>query len=98
VPKILVNEYSDINDKFLDLNFEYLKQNKDNFNLEELNFNYWENLICDESDNIENEESIIVSNSFHAYFRFKSDFQHYIKSKLKFLNRIRRYMYRKFNI
>ena len=98
VPKILVNKYSDISGKFLELNFEYLKKNKDNFNLKELNFDYWENLICDDSDNIENEQSIILSNSFHTYFRFKADFQHNIKSKLKFFNRIRRFIYRKFNI
>ena len=56
------------------------------------------NSDSEDSDNIENEQSIILSNSFHTFFRFKADFQYNIKSKLKFLNRIRRFIYRKFNI
>lgn len=98
IPRVLVNEYSEITKEFLDQKFTNLEASKKNFNFEELNFDYWKNLICDDSNDIENVESINLQNQLHFFFRYKADLSHYIKSKLKFFNRIRRYVFRKFKI
>ena len=98
LPKILVNEYSEITEQFLNKNFDDLEINKENLSLRELNFDYWEHLICDKSNNLENKKTVTLFNPWHTYFRFKADSLHYIKSKLKFFNKIRRYIYRKINI
>lgn len=98
IPRILVNEYSEITEEFLNENFENLESSIESFSLDEINFGYWENLICDKSDDLKNNHTITLLNSLHFYFRFKAEFFHYVKSKLKFTNRIRRYIYRKFKI
>ena len=98
IPKLLVNEYSEITKEFLNLNFQNLKSNQENFSFEELNFDFWQKLICNEKEDFKNDQTITLLNHLHFYFRFKADFLHYIKSKFKFFNRIRRYIYRKINI
>jgi len=98
IPRVLVNDYSEITKEFLDHEFINLEKNKENFNLEELNFDYWRKLIRDDSNYLKYEKSINLQNQFHFFFRYKADLSHYIKSKLKFFNRIRRYIFRKFKI
>lgn len=98
VPKIIVNNYSEITDSFLLSEFSKLKSNINSFTLNDLNMDDWEKRIKFNKTNYsEYVEQEFVNNYFWVYGIYV-DFSHRIKSKLKFFNRLRRYIYKKFKV
>lgn len=98
IPKVLVDNYEEINEEFLHNKFKEMSNNKKTFNNKELDFSYWEKIIRDESENLAIKENVVIKNYFSTYFRFIADVKHRIYSKLKIFNRLRRYIYKKFKI
>ena len=98
LPKILVEDYEVINYEFLIDKLEDLRKNKDNYNLKELDFNYWKKIIKDKNSDLnENKSQILVNHNYRLY-RNIADFKHILKSKLKIFDRPRRLIYKVFKI
>ena len=98
IPKLLLNNYSQIDENFLYENLDILKLNKEKFNFEELDFNYWKNKITSLRVEAQNDTPVLMKNHFYHYYGFIVDFNHRVKSKLKIINRIRRFIFKKFKI
>jgi len=98
IPKVLVSSYRNISETFLNQEFEKLLKNNKDYSFEELNFSYWERKICDTKNDIDSNSYIDLYNYRYRYFGLLAEFKHRLKSKLKILNRIRRFIYKRFNI
>ena len=98
IPKLLVNDYKVITKEYLEDHLEYLNNNINLFIFEHLDFDYWKNKILDSEKNIENTNSEYFKNNRYIYYGYKVELRHYFDSKLKVLNRIRRYIYKRFGI
>lgn len=94
IPKVLVSNYKEISDDFLDIELMKLQKKIDVFDLKECDFRYWKKLIYDDSNNLQNEQSEVYINHYDWFYRNIADFRHTIKSKFKYLNRVRRLIYR----
>lgn len=94
IPKILVSNYKEISDDFLDIELMKLQKKIDVFDLKECDFRYWKKIIYDDSNNLQNEQSEVYINHYDWFYRNIADFRHTIKSKFKHLNRVRRLIYR----
>tara|TARA_Y100000591_G_scaffold326435_1_gene349103 strand:+ start:8010 stop:9047 length:1038 start_codon:yes stop_codon:yes gene_type:complete len=98
LPKILVEDYEVINHKFLIDKLQDLIKNKENYNLEELDFKYWKNIIQNKTSDLNEFNSQILINHHSRLYRNIADFKHVLKSKLKVFNRSRRLIYRVFKV
>lgn len=97
-PKLLVKNYKILNKTFLDKEFDKAFFKKDSYNFEELSFNYWKSLILSNKKNGGDKKYIVINNNMYKFIGLLPDLKHDIKSKLKFFNRIRRYIYKKIGI
>lgn len=99
IPKLLIDNYKSVTEKHLINKFEEILDNKDKFTLKELDFNYWKKIIT--KKNFKEDElvqSIELKNKKYLYYKYYVAVIHYIKSKLKIINRLRRFFYKKFKI
>lgn len=94
IPKVLVNNYKDINYNFLIKELERITNNNQKYNYSELNFEYWRDLIIDESNYIKNNTTQHIVSSSHWFIKNLPDYKHLIYSKLKIFNRLRRFIYK----
>jgi hypothetical protein len=94
IPKTLVDDYTDISKELLKNNLQNLSKNSNDFNLNELDFNYWKKLITDTKSDFEESRSEVLINQNYKLLRNVADFKHTLKSKLKIFNRLRRFLYR----
>ena len=94
----MVKNYKILNKTFLDKEFDKAFFKKDSYNFEELNFNYWKSLILSNKKNGGDKKYIVINNNMYKFIGLLPDLKHDIKSKLKFFNRIRRYIYKKIGI
>ena len=98
IPVCLVENYKDINFSFLEEEFKNLKENIEKYNLEELDFNYWKNKILNNVIDSDNEESMVLYNKKYSYYAIYVEVLHFLKSKMKIFNRIRRAFFKWFGI
>ena len=98
LPKILVEDYEVIDYEFLIDKLQKLRNDKENYNFEELDFKYWKKRIQNDNSNLNENNSQILINHNYRLYRFIADFKHVIKSKLKVFNRLRRLIYRVFKV
>ena len=98
LPKILVEDYEVIDYEFLIDKLQNLRNDKENYNFEELDFKYWKKRIQNDNSNLNENNSQILINHNYRLYRFIADFKHVIKSKLKVFNRLRRLIYRVFKV
>ncbi len=98
LPKLLIDDYKVITKEFLEEYLEELNKNINLFSFDQLDFDYWKNKILDSEKNINNEDSQYFKNNKYFYYGYKVELKHYLDSKLKFFNRIRRYIYKRLGI
>ena len=98
IPKLLIKKYKSITKESLLNYIEDLKKNKNLYDLTELDFNYWKNLILKNQINDVNKKEILIVNNLSWFRRSAADYKHKIKSKLKIVNRVRRYVYKKIKL
>jgi hypothetical protein len=98
LPKVVIDKYKDINEEFLNFELLNFKQNIEKFNLRELDFNYWKEIIINENNNVNDTDEQELINHHHKLFRNIADSKHIVKSKFKFLNRFRRIVYKIFKL
>ena len=98
LPKLLVNDYRVVTKEYLQEYLEYLNNNINSYSFEQLDFEYWKNKILDYENNIDNDNSYNFKNNKYFYYGYKVELRHYLDSKLKFFNRLRRYIYKRFGI
>jgi hypothetical protein len=94
IPMILVDEYNQVTEEYLNNSFETINDKKATLSCEQLNFKYWKKLIYDKSQDISNQNKIELVNSWHGYYFFTANLKHTILSKLKVFNRLRRYFFK----
>lgn len=94
IPKVLVSDYKEISQEFLETELKKLQKKIHMFDLKECDFKYWKKLIYDDSTNLQNVKSEVYINHYDWFYRNIADFRHTIKSKLKHLNRVRRLIYK----
>ena len=98
LPKLLVNDYKVVTKEYLQEYLEYLNNNINSYSFEQLDFEYWKNKILAYEKNIDNANSYNFKNNKYFYYGYKVELRHYIDSKLKLFNRLRRYIYKRFGI
>ena len=98
LPKLLVDDYKVITKEYLEEHLEYLNNNINLFSIEQLDFDYWKYKILESGTKIDSTNSQYFKNNNYIYYGYKVELRHYFDSKLKFFNRIRRYIYKRFGI
>lgn len=97
-PMVLVEDYKFLSQNLLESVFAKIKLDYKNYNLRQLDFQYWKDKIIDNTHHINNNEEVFFNNNRYAYYGYRVELRHYLDSKLKIFNRLRRFLYRKFGI
>ena len=98
IPKIQLNNYSQITKKFLNENIKVLDENKEKYSFEELDFKYWKNKIKSNEINTTNLKPVLMKNYSYRYYGVALDFKYKLKSKFKFFSRVRRFLFKNLGI
>ena len=98
IPKIQLNNYSQVTKNFLTESIKVLDKNKEKYNFEEIDFKYWKNKIKSNEISTTNLEPVLMQNYWYLYYGFITDFKYRLKSKFKLFNRIRRFAFKKLGI
>ena len=98
IPMVLVDDYKQITENFLDTSMKILNDKKGTYGCEQLDFQYWQKLICDKSEDISNQSKVELVNYWHNYYFFTANLKHTIFSKLKVFNRLRRFIFKAINL
>jgi len=98
IPKIQLSNYSQMTKNFLNENIRVLEKNRNKYSFDEIDFKYWKNRIKLNEIDASNTEPVMMTNYFYFYYGLIIDFKFRLKSRLKVLNRVRRFIYKKFQI
>ena len=98
IPKIQINNYSQVTKKFLNENIKVLDENKEKYSFDELDFKYWKNKIKSNEINATNIKPVLMKSYSYRYYGFTIDFKYRLKSKFKSFNRIRRFIFKNLGI
>ena len=98
IPKIQLSNYSQMTKNFLNENIRVLEKNRNKYSFDEIDFKYWKNRIKLNEIDASNTEPAMMTNYFYFYYGFIIDFKFRLKSRLKVLNRVRRFIYKNIQI